>query len=68
MKAAYNQNNLEFDPLSETYEDPCDNCIFIRPEEYTCILANFGEELWDELPICCNGIFTAKPLSNIFKL
>ena len=29
MKAAYNQNNLGFYPLYETYEDSCDNCIFI---------------------------------------
>ena len=68
MKAAYNQNNLEFYPLDEIYEDPCDNCIFIRPEKYTCILADFGEDNFDELPGCWNGIFIPEPLSNIFEL
>lgn len=68
MKAAYNQNNLGFCPLDEIYGDPCDNCIFIRPEKYTCILADFSESNFDELPGCWNGIFIPEPLNNIFEL
>lgn len=68
MKAAYNQNDLGLCPLDEIYKDPCDNCIFIRPEKYTCILADFGEDNSDELPGCWNGIFIPEPLSNIFEL
>jgi hypothetical protein len=68
MKAAYNQNDLGLYPLDEIYEDPCDNCIFIRPENYTCILADFGESNFDELPVCCNAIFIPESLSNIFEL
>ena len=68
MKAAYNQNDLGLYPLNEIYEDPCDNCIFIRPDNCTCILVDFGESNFDELPICCNAIFTPEPLSNIFEL
>lgn len=68
MKAAYNQNDLGLYPLDEIYEDPCDNCIFIRLDNYTCILADFGENNFDELPICCNAIFTPELLSNIFEL
>lgn len=68
MKAAYNQNDLGLSPLDEIYEDPCDNCIFIRPENYTCILADFGESNFDELPVCCNAIFIPESLSNIFEL
>ena len=68
MKAAYNQNNLGFHLLDEIYKDPCDNCIFIRPEKYTCILADFGEDSFFELSRCWNGIFIPEPLSNIFEL
>lgn len=68
MKAAYNQNNLGFYPLYETYEDSCDNCIFIRSEDHTCILADFGDEAFDELPGCWNVIFIPELLSNIFEL
>lgn len=68
MKAAYNQNDLGLYPLDEIYEDPCDNCIFIRPEKYTCILADFGEDTFEELPKCWSGIFIPEPLSNIFEL
>lgn len=68
MKAAYNQNDLGLYPLCEDYEDPCDNCIFIRPEKYTCVLADFGEGNFDELPRCWNAIFIPEPLSNIFEL
>lgn len=68
MKAAYNQNDLGLYPLDEIYKDPCDNCIFIRPENYTCILADFGESNFDELPVCCNAIFIPESLSNIFEL
>lgn len=68
MKAAYNQNDLGLYLLDEIYEDPCDNCVFIRPENYTCILADFGEDNFDELPRCWNAIFIPEPLSNIFKL
>ena len=66
MKAAYNQNDLGLYPLDEIYEDPCDNCIFIRPEK--CVLADFGEDNFDELPRCWNAIFIPEPLSNIFEL
>ena len=71
MKAAYNQNNLELYPIGEIYEDPCDNCIFLRPEKYTCALADFGENKFDEIFNCfdnVSSIFTQKPLSNIFEL
>ncbi len=68
MKAAYNQNDLGLYTLYEDYDDPCDNCIFIRPEDYNCILADFGEDNFNELPSCGNGIFIPEPLSNIFKL
>jgi hypothetical protein len=68
MKAAYNQNDLGLYPLNEIYEDPCDNCIFIRSENYTCILADFGEDNFDELPRCWNAIFISEPLSDIFEL
>lgn len=67
MKAAYNQNDLGLYPLNDIYKYPCDNCIF-RPENYTCILAEFGEDNFDELPKCWNAIFIPKPLSNIFEL
>lgn len=68
MKAAYNQNDLGLYPLDENYEDPCDNCLFIRPGEYTCILADFDEGSVDELFRCWNSIFIPEPLSNIFEL
>lgn len=68
MKAAYNQNDLGLYPLDESYEDPCDNCIFIRPENYTCTLADFGEDNFEELPKCWDAIFIPEPLSNIFEL
>lgn len=68
MKAAYNQNDLGLYPLDEIYENSCANCIFIRPENYTCILADFGEDNFDELPRCWNAIFISEPLSNIFEL
>jgi hypothetical protein len=68
MKAAYNQNDLGLYPLDEIYEDPCENCVFIRLKEGTCILANFGEDNFDELPMCSNAIFIPEPLSNIFEL
>ena len=68
MKAAYNQNDLGLYPLDEIYEDPCDNCMFIRPENYTCILANFVGDNSNELPRCWNAIFIPEPLSNIFEL
>ena len=68
MKAAYNQNDLGLYPLDEIYEDPCDNCIFLRPKKRTCILVDFGEDNCDELPRCWNAIFIPEPLSNIFEL
>ena len=68
MKAAYNQNDLGLYPLDEIYEDPCDNCIFLNSEKYTCILADFGEDSFNELPRCENAIFISEPLSNIFEL
>lgn len=66
MKAAYNQNDLGLYPLDGIYEDPCENCIFL--DHKTCILLNFGEDTFDELPKCWNAIFTPEPLSNIFEL
>lgn len=68
MKAAYNQNDLGLYPLDGIYKDPCDNCIFIRSEKGTCVLANFGENNFDELPRCWNAIFISEPLSHIFEL
>ena len=68
MKAAYNQNDLGSHPLDEIYEDPCDNCLFIKPGEYTCILADFDEDSVDKLFRCWNSIFIPEPLSNIFEL
>ena len=68
MKAAYNQNDLGLHPLDEIYEDSCENCIFIRPENHTCILVNSNENNFDELPRCWNAIFIPEPLSNIFEL
>lgn len=72
MKAAYNKNDLGLHPLDEKIYgdpyDPCDNCVFIRPEKHTCILLEFGEDNFDELPKCWNGIFIPEPLSNIFEL
>lgn len=68
MKAAYNQNDLKLCPLDEIYGDSCDNCMFIRPENYTCILADFGDDTFDELPRCWNAIFIPESLSNIFEL
>ncbi len=68
MKAAYNQNDLGFYLSSEIYEDTCENCIFLRPEEGICQLINFGEDSFNDLPGCWNGIFIPKPLSNIFEL
>lgn len=68
MKTAYNQNNIELYPLYGIYEDPCDNCIFMKSERNTCILADFGEDNFDELPKCWHAIFIPEPLSNIFEL
>lgn len=71
MKAAYNQNNIGLHPLTVfcgEFCDPCTNCIFIRPEKNACILVEFGEDNFDELPKCDNAIFIPEPLSNIFKL
>lgn len=68
MKAAYNQNDLGLYPLDKIYEDTCDNCIFLRSEKYTCVLADSGEDNFDELPRCWNAIFIPEPLSNIFEL
>ncbi len=69
MKAAYNQNDLGLYPLDEIYEDPCDNCLFIRPGKHTCILlTDFDEGSVDELFRCWNSIFIPEPLSNIFEL
>lgn len=68
MKAAYNQNDLGLYPLNEIYYDPCENCIFLRSEKSTCILTEFGEDNFDELPRCFNAIFIPEPLSNIFEL
>ena len=28
--------------LDEIREDPCCNCMFLKPEDYTCILFDFG--------------------------
>lgn len=66
MKVAYNKNDLGLYPLDGIYEDPCKNCIFL--DQKTCILLNFGEDIFDELPKCWNTIFILKPLSNIFEL
>ena len=66
MKAAYNQNDLGLYPLDEIYEDSCENCIFF--DQKTCILLNFGEDIFDELPKCWDAIFIPEPLSNIFEL
>ena len=68
MKAAYNQNDFGLYPLDRIYGDPCNNCIFIRPKQCNCILSNFGEDVYDELPRCWSGIFIPEPLSNIFEL
>ena len=68
MKAAYNQNDLGLYPLDEIYEDPCENCIFLLLEKSICVLADFGEDNFDELPRCWNAIFIPEPLSNIFEL
>jgi hypothetical protein len=68
MKAAYNQNDLGLFPLDGIYQDPCENCIFLRSDTSTCILADFGEDNFDELPRCWNSIFIPEPLSNIFEL
>jgi hypothetical protein len=68
MRAAYNQNDLGLYPLDEIYEDPCENCIFLPLEKSTCVLADFGEDNFDELHGCWNGIFIPEPLSNIFEL
>lgn len=68
MKAAYNQNDLGLYPLDGIYKDPCENCIFLPLEKSTCILADFGEGNFDELPRCWNAIFIPEPLSNIFEL
>lgn len=69
MKAAYNQNDLGLYPLDGIYEDPCANCIFLRLENSTCtLLDDFGEDTFEELPKCWNGIFIPEPLSNIFEL
>lgn len=68
MKAAYNQNNFKLYPLDEIYENSCDNCIFIRSENHTCRLADFGDDAFDKLFTCWSGIFIPEPLSNIFEL
>ncbi len=68
MKASYNQNDLGLYPLDGIYEDPCDNCIFLPLEKSTCVLADFGADIFDELPSCWNAIFISEPLSNIFEL
>jgi hypothetical protein len=68
MRAAYNQDNVALYPLDEICEDPCDNCMFLKPEDYTCILFDFGEESFYNLPGCWNGIFIPEPLNNIFEL
>lgn len=69
MKAAYNQNDLGLYPLDGIYKDLCENCIFLKLENSTCILFdNFGEGSFDKLPKCWNGIFISEPLSNIFEL
>lgn len=66
MKVAYNQNNLRLSIRDS--QRPCDNCIFTRPENRSCILFDFGEDNFGELPGCWNGVFIPKPLSNIFEL
>lgn len=68
MKAAYNQNNIELSPLDEIYGDFCGNCIFLRPENHTCTLLDFGEDVFEELHKCWDAIFIPEPLSNIFEL
>lgn len=68
MKAAYNQNDLGLYPLDEIYENPCENCIFLLLEKPHCVLVDFGENNFDELPRCWNAIFIPEPLSNIFEL
>lgn len=69
MKAAYNQNDFGLYPLDGIYKDPCANCIFLRLENSTCtLLDDFGEDTFEELPKCWNGIFIPEPLSNIFEL
>lgn len=68
MRAAYNQDSVALYPLDGIREDPCDNCIFLKPEDYTCTLVDFGEEIFDKLPKCWYSIFILEPLSNIFEL
>lgn len=66
MKVAYNQNDLGLYPLDGIYEDTFKNCIFL--DQKTCILLNFGEDIFDELPKCWNNIFILESLSGIFEL
>lgn len=69
MKAAYNQNDLGLYLLfDEVDKDDCENCIFYQPEKRDCILLNFGEDIFEELPKCWNAIFIPESLSNIFEL
>lgn len=68
MKTAYNQNNIKLYPLDGIYEDSCAHCIFLRLNNSTCTLLNFGEDTFEKLPKCWDAIFIPEPLSNIFEL
>lgn len=68
MKVAYNQNDVELYLEDGIYKNSCTNCIFIRPERRTCVLADLYEKNFYELPNCGNSIFIPKLLSNIFEL
>lgn len=69
MKVSYNQYDIALFPTDSSWQDPCDNCIFINPEQnYTCTLADFGKDVIEILPSCGEGIFIPESLSNIFKL
>ena len=71
MKVAFNQNDIELYPLDDEFSDDCENCVFLRnitTDSYTCILPDFEEDIFEQLPGCFNSIFIPESLSNIFKL
>lgn len=67
MKASFNQNDVGLYPIDDEFVHDCENCIFLR-NSYKCVLMNSDEKIAEELPSCFSAIFTAEPLSDIFKL
>lgn len=71
MKVAFNQNDVYLYPIDDKFNYDCENCVFLRnttPDQYTCILLDFGEDAFEQLTRCYGSIFIPESLSSIFNL